>query len=324
MIYSQCLGALDVCFYIGDRLPIPFALRSHPVSSAVFISYRRKDASFAAGRLYDDLTKKLGEGSVFKDADSIPLAGDFRQHIDHAVRECDVFLALISTSWTERLKDPQDYVRLEIETALHHGITVIPVLLSDIPMPSPDVMPESIQALAFRQASKLRPGVDWGADVQRLIGAMAPFTSSTRAKRTAIAVVNVVKNKGIYPATFGILSLILPIIIHISGADSYIEYHYLSAITSGVMAGYAGSGLLEPKNKASLVNTLIVSSIICISSGVLYSTLMGIVYYKEYVPGFIAHFELVTDFILINTIPFNIAGFLLSRRPFRLARLTSE
>jgi hypothetical protein len=34
---------------------------------AIFISYRRDDSEGQAGRLYDDLIRQFGEGSVFMD-----------------------------------------------------------------------------------------------------------------------------------------------------------------------------------------------------------------------------------------------------------------
>ncbi len=39
----------------------------------IFISYRRADSAAAAGRLYDNLESKLGEGTLYKDVDNIPI-----------------------------------------------------------------------------------------------------------------------------------------------------------------------------------------------------------------------------------------------------------
>ncbi len=38
----------------------------------VFISYRRSDTEYIAGRIYDRLVSALGKDQVFKDVDSIP------------------------------------------------------------------------------------------------------------------------------------------------------------------------------------------------------------------------------------------------------------
>lgn len=61
----------------------------------VFISYRRSDTGYIARMLADRLQKHYGEHSVFLDVDNIPPGVDFRQHLDSAVSQCDVFLALI-------------------------------------------------------------------------------------------------------------------------------------------------------------------------------------------------------------------------------------
>ena len=49
---------------------------------AIFISYRRDDTEGEAGRLYDDLVRTFGEGSVFMDVSGIDPGTDFRKAID--------------------------------------------------------------------------------------------------------------------------------------------------------------------------------------------------------------------------------------------------
>lgn len=39
------------------------------------------------------------------DIDSIPFGVDFRQHIQNAIHECDLLLALIGESWLEISKN---------------------------------------------------------------------------------------------------------------------------------------------------------------------------------------------------------------------------
>ena len=114
-----------------------------PESSGVFISYRRQDAAYPAGWLFDRLTGHLGEGHVFKDVDSIRLGDDFVDKITAAVGTCAVLLAVIGPRWLtasgeeggRRLDDPADFVRLEIEAALTRGVRVIPVLVDGARMP---------------------------------------------------------------------------------------------------------------------------------------------------------------------------------------------
>src|SRR5437868_8786600 len=101
----------------------------------VFISYRRSDCAGHAGRLYDQLSEHFGEHNVFMDVDRIGPGADFVSVIKKSVISCDVLLAVIGRRWlsadgsTNRLADPDDFVRLEIVSALRQGIFIIPVLM---------------------------------------------------------------------------------------------------------------------------------------------------------------------------------------------------
>src|SRR3954453_7059743 len=100
----------------------------------IFISYRRTDSPAHAGRLYDRLVDKFGEGSVFKDLDSMDLGDDFVDVIQSTIARCDVVLAVIGAAWVtsrhdgrRRLDEPGDWVRTEILEALRGSARVIPV-----------------------------------------------------------------------------------------------------------------------------------------------------------------------------------------------------
>jgi hypothetical protein len=108
----------------------------------LFISYRRQDAPGIAGRIYDRLRDHFGREAVFMDLDSIPFGVDFREHLQKAVGERDILIAVIGPRWAgdvtdghRRLDDPKDFVRIEIETALEQNIPVIPVLIEHMRMP---------------------------------------------------------------------------------------------------------------------------------------------------------------------------------------------
>src|SRR5262245_55391908 len=104
----------------------------------VFISYRRDDSAHITGRIFDRLRAHFGDKVLFRDVDTIPYGRDFREVIREAVEDCTVLLAVIGPVWVDsrneegerRLDDPYDFVRLEIETALKRGITVIPLLVA--------------------------------------------------------------------------------------------------------------------------------------------------------------------------------------------------
>jgi hypothetical protein len=134
-------------------------------SGRIFLSYRREETAYAAGWLYDRLAECFGDGQVFKDVDSIELGDDFVEAIVTAVGSCDVLLALIGDRWVtitsadgrRRLEDPEDFVRLEIESALTRDVRVVPILVAGATMPSAGDLPPSLARLVRRQALELSP-----------------------------------------------------------------------------------------------------------------------------------------------------------------------
>ena len=143
----------------------------------IFISYRRSDSADITGRIYDRLVQAFDKSSVFKDVDSLRAGLDFRVILDDALRNCDVFLAIIGIQWLEtrnsdgsrRIDNPRDFVRIEIEAALERNIPVIPVLVQDVSMPLASELPLAIRDLTYRQALKVRPDPDFHNDMDRLI-----------------------------------------------------------------------------------------------------------------------------------------------------------
>lgn len=159
----------------------------------VFLSYRREDTQHIAGRLFDRLVKQFGKKQIFKDVDSIPLGDDFREHIRAATGRCDVMLALIGKRWAtmteasgqRRLDNPNDFVRLELESVLERGIPVVPVLVDNAELPAADALPPSLAALAFRQAVKLRPDPDFDPDFARIAVFIQQYARYWTLKRLA-------------------------------------------------------------------------------------------------------------------------------------------
>jgi TIR domain-containing protein len=147
-----------------------------PGTGKVFISYRRRETSGHAGRLYDRLAEHFGSERVFMDLRMEP-GVDFVKQIDDAVTSCDALLSLIGAQWLDmrdshgrrRLDDPDDFARLEVEAALARGdVRVIPVLVQDAKMPDAEELPESLAPLARRHAIELSDE-RWDYDVGRLI-----------------------------------------------------------------------------------------------------------------------------------------------------------
>jgi hypothetical protein len=159
---------------------------------AIFINYRRSDAEGEAGRLFDELTLQLGSGAVFMDVAAIEPGRDFRKAIDQSVSNCSVLLALIGLEWLSardaagqrRLDDPNDFVRIELASALRRDIPVVPVLVRGAKMPRPDELSQDLRELAFRSAVELTHA-RWKSDVQVLLHALRPYISAPAAIRPA-------------------------------------------------------------------------------------------------------------------------------------------
>jgi hypothetical protein len=145
-----------------------------------FISYRRADSAAISGRIYDHLTRRFGRNSIFKDVDDIPFGADFVQYIQDSLRQCDVELVIIGPRWADardehgqrRLNDPGDFVRLEIETALNLGLTVIPVLVGGASMPTANDLPDSLQRLTRLRVVEVRNDPDFTHDMDRVLAGL--------------------------------------------------------------------------------------------------------------------------------------------------------
>jgi DNA polymerase len=97
------------------------------------------------------------------DVDDIKPGADFVQTLENAVAACDVFIAVIGPQWlsimndhgTRRLDDWNDFVRIEIASALKLNKVIIPVLVGRARMPSPKELPDELVGLARRNAFEI-------------------------------------------------------------------------------------------------------------------------------------------------------------------------
>jgi hypothetical protein len=168
------------------------------MTGKIFINYRRGDDPQAAGRLFDRLQDVFEPQQLFLDVDNIAPGLDFTRVLDDRVAECDVVLAVIGKGWIDardaagarRLDDPDDFVRIEISSALNQGKRVIPVLIGDTPMPHPEQLPEALRPLARRNAVRLtheRFRADTQGLVKALEHALAEIEESRREQAKAEA-----------------------------------------------------------------------------------------------------------------------------------------
>ncbi|MBC8170534.1 MAG: toll/interleukin-1 receptor domain-containing protein, partial [Anaerolineae bacterium] len=131
--------------------------------SRIFINYRRQDSEGYVGRLYDRLMQQFKHEDIFMDVDSIKPGVDFVKTLEDAVTACDIFIAVIGPQWSNitdeagarRLELWNDFVRIEIASALKQNKYVIPVLVGRAKMPVPDELPDDLKSLARRNAIEL-------------------------------------------------------------------------------------------------------------------------------------------------------------------------
>jgi hypothetical protein len=159
--------------------------------AGVFISYRRSDSAGHTGRLASDLAEGLEEQQLFRDIEAIEAGEDFVDALQRAVSACSVMLVIIGPNWAtahtsdgkRRLKEPGDFVRMEIEAALKGTVRVIPVLVGDAQMPQADDLPESMHALLRKNAFMISDR-RWQYDVDQLLNVLEKIPGIASRRET--------------------------------------------------------------------------------------------------------------------------------------------
>jgi len=165
-------------------------------SRQIFVSYRREESRRSARSLYDRLCRDFDPKKIFMDINAIALGDDFLKAIEKTVGECDVLIAVIGNNWltskddhgNRKLDNSEDFVRIEIATALKRGIRVIPVLVGGASMPSENDLPEDLKPLVRRIALAITD-TTFDGDCQQLAAAIwgawrAELVSKSPIQRT--------------------------------------------------------------------------------------------------------------------------------------------
>ena len=105
------------------------------IEKTVFISYRRKDISWALA-VYQYLTSQRYD--VFFDFSSIP-SGDFEQIIIGNIKARAHFVLILTPTAMDRCSEPGDWLRREIETAIDEKRNIIPLFFDGFSFGSPAV-----------------------------------------------------------------------------------------------------------------------------------------------------------------------------------------
>ncbi len=133
------------------------------------------------------------------DIDNIPYGIDFRDHLQEMLDSCDILLVVVGPRWfgrnedgQPRLFDEEDWVRIEVATALEKKIPVIPLLVEGARMPKRAELPEDLQGFAFRQAAVLDVGVDFRVHMERLTKSMDRILASKKLPKPPAISENVI------------------------------------------------------------------------------------------------------------------------------------
>lgn len=128
-----------------------------------YISYRDADVGFRqVSLLADRLTAHFGDGQVlFRFGDFAPRAA-----IVDMVTTADVVLALIGPRWD--VDDAEDTGVTELQTALDHGIPVIPVLVEGAALPAAKGLPAPLMRLMAGRVDVQTSGAGAGGLIEAI------------------------------------------------------------------------------------------------------------------------------------------------------------
>lgn len=145
-----------------------------------FISYRRSDSSLASQALHIQLRERFGPSRVFMDVGAIAVGDQWADRLRRAINKATVVLAVVGTGWLKaadafgrrRLDQPNDWVRLEILTALAARTPILPLLIGGgSEMLPAEGLPPELQPLLNVQMLRLREE-RWDDDVDLVVAAL--------------------------------------------------------------------------------------------------------------------------------------------------------
>jgi Tol biopolymer transport system component len=121
----------------------------------VYLSHRRCDSAAESVAVIAAVRHRYGPRAVVVGPPAVRFGASLREEVRRAVARCDAVCVVIGPSWTttqdgsgrRRLMNVRDPVRVEVETALHSGCAIVPVLVSGATAPDADDLPETMRGL---------------------------------------------------------------------------------------------------------------------------------------------------------------------------------
>lgn len=206
------------------------------MSGKIFINYRRDDSAPYAVSVAQYLENAFGKEKVFIDVDRLRPGERFIEVLNERLYDCAVMLVIIGPSWLEsdqragkrRIDCPDDWVRLEISTALARNIHVIPLLVGGAQFPGVAELPAQLRPLADRHYFTLTTG-GFRYEMAGLANDIKPMVSTLGGKRaTAGRIMSIALRLSIIAAFVG-------------AAYGYLETH-LKAIERSQAARHLNEG----------------------------------------------------------------------------------
>ncbi len=119
----------------------------------IFVNYRRHDDPFAVGLLAAVLYRVFPGDAVYLDTVGNPKARRVEETLQAALDRAGVLVCVIGPGWDrgenlERLADPEDWVRWEIDRASKRSIPIIPVLVNRARTLDPQGLPSCLRHVA--------------------------------------------------------------------------------------------------------------------------------------------------------------------------------
>lgn len=114
----------------------------------IFLSYRRSDGVYPAYQLYHDLCD--ANYSTFFDMKSMR-SGPFPDQLRTAIQYCSDFILLATKdTFSERIFDEEDWIRIELKEAIEHSKNIIVLFVGEVSFP--DKLPDDINQVRYAQS----------------------------------------------------------------------------------------------------------------------------------------------------------------------------
>jgi len=174
------------------------------MSGKIFVYYRRKlEGGWEADAIATRLAMEFGAEQIFLDVKGIPPGADFAKKLLFEIGQAVALVVVLGKDWhmtqdeetgDKRIGQEDDWVRLEIRTAIQRRIPIFPLLIDDAKPPPAKALPDDIMPLLAVQHRPVRQThVD--EDLRSVIDALAeqtgvPCTGAGRPPSSRLALAN--------------------------------------------------------------------------------------------------------------------------------------